>query len=413
MTIDRCKGCNDLKPEEMEKFRFIEDIFRWSCHKWGYKEVRTPTLEYLNLFTSTGTLTPEMLGKVYSFLDWDGWSGERVVLRPDGTIPVARLYIDSLADKGTARLFYVTNVFAFEPTGSKSRERWQCGAELMGTNSSIADVELIALSLEVLEKLGLKDIELKISHAGVIRAILKKVGLTPEEEIKLFDEILDGKGISLDNLKLNKRELERLLPLFELKGRSVGFLKNVRALLNGDSSEIASALDGFIAVCDALTSLGINYEIDLASGRGFEYYTGIMFQLFSGDEKVGGGGRYDALIPLMGGKDTPASGFALYLDKLMGLLSSMCKTEPEKPYLLIKTHTDNLKRAFEAATSLRGAGYKVEFFTTGAKPDPVRWLLHIKDDGSFVLTDRADNKRHQAKSLEKVLNFLKEPGEGL
>ncbi len=135
MTVNRCKGCSDLNPEDMEKFRFIEDIFRWSCHKWGYKEVRTPTLEYLNLFTSTGTLTPEMLGKVYSFLDWDGWSGERVVLRPDGTIPVARLYIDSLAEKGIARLFYVTNVFAFEPTGTKSRERWQCGAELMGTMS--------------------------------------------------------------------------------------------------------------------------------------------------------------------------------------------------------------------------------------------------------------------------------------
>ena len=87
MKIQRCKGMRDLSPVEMKIFRLVEDTCRECCLKWGYGEVRTPTLEYLHLFTSAGTLTPNMLGKVYSFLDWDGWSGERVVLRPDGTIP--------------------------------------------------------------------------------------------------------------------------------------------------------------------------------------------------------------------------------------------------------------------------------------------------------------------------------------
>ncbi len=151
MKIERCKGFRDLSPKEMAKFRLIEGIFRDCCLKWGYQEVRTPTLEYLYQFTSVGTLTPGMLRRVYSFLDWDGWSGERVVLRPDGTIPVARLYIDSMK-KGLSRLFYVTNIFMFEETGKKSRERWQCGAELIGINSPIADVELIALALDVLQR---------------------------------------------------------------------------------------------------------------------------------------------------------------------------------------------------------------------------------------------------------------------
>ena len=128
MRVQRYKGTRDLSPEEMVRFRLIEETFRDSCLKWGYREVKTPTIEYLHLFTSAGTLTPSMLGKVYSFLDWDGWSGERVVLRPDGTIPVARLYIDSMADKGMAKLHYVTNTFIFEETGKKTRERWQCGA---------------------------------------------------------------------------------------------------------------------------------------------------------------------------------------------------------------------------------------------------------------------------------------------
>src|SRR5512136_2048003 len=149
----RCKGNRDLLPQDMESFRNVEEAFRSSCLKWGYEEVRTPTLEYMHLFTSAGTLTPSMLSKVYSFLDWDGWSGERVVLKPDATIPVVRLYLDRLSDRPFTRLFYVTNTFVFEESGAKSRERWQCGAELIGAGSALADADLVSLSLDVLRRL--------------------------------------------------------------------------------------------------------------------------------------------------------------------------------------------------------------------------------------------------------------------
>ncbi len=109
----RCKGMRDMMPEDMFLFRQMEDVFRQSCHKWGYQEIRTPVLEYLHLFTASGTLTPAKLSQVYSFLDWDGWSGERVVLRPDSTIPAARLYIDNLPPLQKARLYYIQNIFIF------------------------------------------------------------------------------------------------------------------------------------------------------------------------------------------------------------------------------------------------------------------------------------------------------------
>ena len=152
MISQRYKGARDLLPEDTERFRHIKDIFTDSCLKWGYKEVKTSTLEYLHLFTAAGTLTPNMLNRVYSFLDWDGWSGERVVLRPDGTIPVARLYVENLADKGLAKLFYLTNVFSYEETGKESRERWQCGTELIGDAIPTSDVEILILALEILKK---------------------------------------------------------------------------------------------------------------------------------------------------------------------------------------------------------------------------------------------------------------------
>src|SRR4030043_1020096 len=231
MISQRCKGARDLLPKDTECFRYVEDAFRSSCLNWGYQEVRTPTLEYLHLFTAAGTLTPGMLNKVYSFLDWDGWSGERVVLRPDGTIPVARLNIENLQPQEIARLFYITNVFAFEETGKENRERWQCGVELIGINKPTSDVELIMLAIETLRNLGIGDIQIQLSHAGVLKAVLKELKLNPDEEVRLLDQILDGNWQALTEAKPKNSEIGRLISLFlDLRGKASSFLENLKAL---------------------------------------------------------------------------------------------------------------------------------------------------------------------------------------
>ncbi len=411
MRTERCKGTRDLSPEEMKKFRLIEGVFRDCCLKRGYEEVRTPTLEYLHLFTSTGTLTPSRLHKVYSFLDWDGWSGERVVLRPDGTIPIARLYIDTMEDKELAKLFYVINVFIFEETGKETRERWQCGVELIGANSTTADVELVILALDVLKNLGLVGVELRLSHAGLIRALLAKLGLSPEEQTKLFDQILDTGVEALAELKLERPELGRALaPLLDMKGKSSGFLKNMKALFNQDLPELAPSLNNFISIVDLLQALGFHYQIDITSGRGFEYYTGVMFQILAGGEHIGGGGRYDALIPLMGGKDIPASGFALYLDRLMNLVKTEALAKPPTQRILIKVEPGGsvLKEAFSLASCLHEAGYSAEVHLGGQEPANLRWRLDVQVKAPlFVLTDRINHKKFEAQTAEEVLKLLK------
>ncbi|MDO8568590.1 MAG: ATP phosphoribosyltransferase regulatory subunit [Dehalococcoidales bacterium] len=409
MRVQRCKGTRDLSPQEMARFRRIENVFRDSCLKWGYQEVKTPTIEYLHLFTSAGTLTPSMLGRVYSFLDWDGWSGERVVLRPDGTIPVARLYIDSMADQELAKLFYVTNIFIFEETGKKTRERWQCGAELIGAGSPLADTELISLSLAILKKLGLKDIELRLSHAGFIRALLTRLGVSTEQQGKIFDQILDGNTESLAGIREQSPELEAaLLPLLNLKGQAPGFLKNWKALFTRALPETAPYLDDFIRVADFLEELGCRYQIDITSGAGFEYYTGVIFQLFVGDEKVGGGGRYDALIPTMGGGNTAASGFALYLDRLMDLVKG--NGAKPAPAVLVKVcSAEAVKTAFEAADRLREEGYIAELDLGGRGSGVQRWTLEVKGKApAFVLTDKDNSRKAEAKNINEVLKSLEE-----
>ncbi len=408
MRVQRCKGTRDLSPEEMTRFRLIEGAFRDCCLKWGYEEVKTPTLEYLHLFTSTGTLTPSMLGKVYSFLDWDGWSGERVVLRPDGTIPVARLYIDSMQDKGLAKLFYVTNIFRFEETGKEARDRWQGGAELIGVSSPLADIELIMLALEILSKVGIKDIELRLSHAGLVRALLAKLELSPGEQTKIFDQILDGDIEALARIKPEKPELGRALSsLLDLKGKSSGFLKNLKSLFTQDLPELEPPLNDFVNIVDLLEAMGYRYQIDITSVRGFEYYTGVIFQLFIGEDKVGGGGRYDALIPLMGGGDIPASGFGLYFDHLMNLIEPATLAKPLAQRVLVKAEPEVLKRGFALASYLREAGYVAELQLGGQEPANFRWRLDVQSKAPlFVLTDQISHQKFEAQNASEVLKLL-------
>jgi len=393
MKVEKCKGFKDLSPDEMESFRLIEGIFRDACLKWGYREVRTPTLEYLYLFTSVGTLTPGMLRRVYSFLDWDGWSGERVVMKPDGTIPVARMYIEDIK-KGLARLFYITSVFVFEETGKKSREKWQCGAELIGENTLVVDVELIALALDVLKRLDIKDVSIKISHAGMIRALLEKLDLSQAEKDRLFDKILDGNLAAIKDVKAENPELAEILDLMlKMKGKSSGFLKNIKALTEGKLPQLKKPLDNFIAVVEMLDKLECEYKIDLSSGKGFEYYTGIIFNIYAGKEIIGGGGRYDNLIPQMGGKTKQAAGFALYMNSLMKLVESKIMAKPLKERVIVKIDPQAVKEALELADKLRSAGMIVELELSEEAAAGCGWRLEVQScSPAFKLIDLSDNR---------------------
>jgi histidyl-tRNA synthetase len=311
-----------------------------------------------------------------------------------------------------ARLFYASNIFIFEETGEKTRERWQCGAELIGAGSSVADAELIALSLETLKKLGLKDVELRLSHAGLIKALLEKLGLSPEEQHRMFDRILDGDATALAKVGRESPELEGILkPLLSLNGQSPGFLRNQKALFARSMPEICSPLDDFLRTVALLDDLGIKYRINIASGAGFEYYTGVIFQFFIGGEKVGGGGRYDALIPSMGGGDIPASGFALYLDRLMGLVKPGAIAGSALERVLVRAKSSEvLKPAFELADRLHQAGFIAEIDLDGRKA-MARWIVEVRTkEPAFTLMDNTGSKRTDFLTIGAVLERLEGKG---
>ena len=405
MKVPRCKGTRDWMPEDMAKFRQIEAEFRNCCLGWGYQEIRTPILEYLHLFTSAGTLSPDMLGRVYSFLDWDGWSGERVVLRPDGTIPAARLYVENFQNLPIAKLFYVENMFAFEGTGEESRERWQCGAELIGGSKPEGDVEMLSLALEAIARLGIDPVEIRLAHAGLLRIFLEGLGLSGEEA-EVLEQVFCGNVDALLDVKGRNPELEKQLQLlFGIKGSSPGFVENLRSVCAPSLPALEPSLDELARIASLLTDLGFGYRIDFTSGRGFEYYTGIIFGFYSSGRRLGGGGRYDELIPLVGGGSVCASGFALYVDELMDLV----KEVPRRERILVKAKEDEgLRDSLEVARLLRGAGYIAEFDLGYEETSDFRWIVDMRGGEGIELIDQLSGKKWRKSSPAELLRFLEE-----
>ena len=408
MKVQRCRGMRDLMPQDMAKFRLIEAAFRECCLGWGYQEIRTPILEYLHLFTSAGTLSPHMLGRVYSFLDWDGWSGERVVLRPDGTIPAARLYVENLQTLPVARLFYSENMFAFEAPGEQSRERWQCGVELIGGSKRAGDAELISLALEAMGRLEIGEVEVRLAHAGFLKAFLEELGFSGEEEAGVLDQIFAGQTGAVNSVKESYPELDkRLRILFSLKGNSPGFIENLRGIFLSEMPALGPSLEEMAIIANLLTSLGIDYQIDFTSGRGFEYYTGVIFSFYTSGRRLGGGGRYDELVSLIGGKDVCASGFALYMDELASLLRDL----PARERILVRVSgADDLKARLAAVRLLRDAGYIAELDMGYSDTRGFRWIVDLTADSVIELTDLVSGKKRRRSSSKELLRIIKEAG---
>ncbi len=373
-ATQRARGMRDLLPDEMIRVRIVEDVFSRTCRAWGYREIRTPVIEQLHLFTSAGTLSPQTLDRVYSFLDWDGWSGERVVLRPDSTIPAARLYAERFDEGRVAKLFYNQNVFRFTDDGS-SREEWQCGVELIGDTVRAGDVELVMLALAALGGLDLPPVTVRLSHAGIVRAVLAAAGMAPDEQSAAYDRLLDSDMAVVDEVEARLPQLNAPLRLlFEIEGAGSGYIANVRSALTGAIPELSPALEELSFVVDALEARGVAPMISTVLARSFEYYSGIVMRFEVNEKRVGSGGRYDDLIGLVGGRWVPASGFALYVGPLIECIVPPANREEIRVLVRIEGGGPRLLAStYRTAEELRAAGFAVET-VEGAAAKPTHRL---------------------------------------
>jgi len=400
---------HDLAPDEMSRFRRIEHAFRSTCEGWGFREMRTPVIEHLHLFTSAGTLSPQMLGRVYSFLDWDGWSGERVVLRPDATIPAVRLYCEQLTGE-VAKLYYVENIFRFAASDER-REVWQCGAELIGDAWPFGDVEAISVVRGALGALGVSTPVIRLSHTGVVRSILATAGYTAEEQLALYDRMLDGDLSVFPEIQLRLPRLGAPLGLLaDLQAGQTGAIENLRSAFATQVPLMREPLDELRTIATTLDSLGCAYEIDLTMVRDFEYYTGPVFRVAVDGQTLASGGRYDGLVASLNGEAVPACGFALFVEPLLALIEDSPE-DSAMPLVHVRpptTSPEDLATALRTAVLLQAGGVCAALVPTGASVGG-RWRLDVRaaPPSSFQLEDGLTGAVSRFDSIEQIVQNLK------
>ena len=311
--IQKPKGTKDVLPEEVFKWKYIEGTATMVFENYDYKEIRVPTFEYTELFErGVGDTTDVVQKEMYTFEDKGGRS---ITLRPEGTAGVIRAFIENGLSSKTLplKVHYSMPMFRYENVQKgRYREFNQIGAELIGTSSYLADVEMISMADRFLKELDLNDVYLTINSIGC-----------PECRAKYQEALKQFIGNNLENYcatcktRFDKNPM-RILDCKEERCKNLN--QGAPVILDYLCNECKTHFEN---VKNGLDQLGIKYTVDSSIVRGLDYYTKTVFEFISEIDgyTVLAGGRYDGLVKELGGQDTPAIGFAAGEERLLSLLS--------------------------------------------------------------------------------------------
>jgi ATP phosphoribosyltransferase regulatory subunit len=305
--------------------RSVEEIVMSVFDGWSYEEISTPTVDYYSLFEHG--MGSAQAHRAFRFTDIDG---RMLALRPDVTSGVARAAVTMFADRDRPlRLCYATQVFRQQPQSHAEwrRESTQTGCELLGVNTSAADLEVLVIASEILQRLGLEGAHLiTLNDVGIFNGIAARLELDAisRDEMRQLVDSRNGADLGrfLDGRQFDPVERRALAQLTQLSGKR-GTIQNARGVItNAKSTE---ALDRIDLLWQMIESLGLedNFEIDLGDVAKLDYYTGLTFNIYveGAAARIGSGGRYDGLTAAFG-KAEPAIGFVLDLDALTTVLLS-------------------------------------------------------------------------------------------
>lgn len=309
--IQSVRGMRDILPNEQKYFKALSRVFEAACEHSGFSKIYTPTVEPEALFVRTiGKGTDIVEKEMYNFKDK---SGNAVVLRPEGTASVVRAYLENgmTSLPQPVKLYYQLPMFRYDrPQAGRYREHWQYGAEVLGDKSPLADVNLIALVLRILKGVGLSGISVQINSIGCpsCRPKYKKalVAYLKENEKKLCADC--KKRLKINPLRVLDCKQKGCIEITSEAPQTVNHLCN-------------TCHEQFKTILEYLDELDINYEINPRLVRGLDYYIRTVFEVWGEHDgaqaSLGGGGRYDGLSELLGGKSTPGIGFGLGADRIV------------------------------------------------------------------------------------------------
>ncbi len=377
------RGTRDLLPDEVGVKRQIEKKAAGLFRSYGYDEVITPTIEFLEVVeTGTGGSIREEL---FLFMDREGGI---LSLRPEMTVSIARLAATHLQDAVfPQRLFYMTNVFRHvQPHLAQYREFWQIGIELLGAAGIYADAEVISIAVKTLSTIGLDNFKVSLNHIGIVNGLLDASGLKPEEK-ELTRRLIEEKDLvelsaMLEKMDIDEGLKETLATLPVLHG-GLEVLKRLPQLEHNRAA--SRAVEELFKVYELLKVCGVSDHIvvDMGVLRGLNYYTGMVFEGYSPNLGYGllGGGRYDNLMGEFG-LPLPATGFALGLDRLALVLKQREK-EAER-YLV---GGSDYAAVTAKAGELRSQGYIVEMDVEGLSRSALEQKLAACPSRTLVYVD--------------------------
>lgn len=348
------KGTKDVLPKEVYKNQYIEATALDVAERFGFKEIRTPVFEHTELFQrGVGDTTDVVQKEMYTF---DDKGGRSITLRPEGTAGAARSFLENgLCNEALPqKVCYLTSCYRYEkPQAGRLREFHQFGVECFGTDSPLADAEIIALAKALFDELGVTDLSLEINSIGCPTCRAEYHKALREYFSARKDELCDT---CKDRLERNPmRILDCKSPVCSeiAKGAPI-----VLDYLCDDCREHFEAVKKYLAVQN------IEYKINPQIVRGLDYYTKTVFEFVSSSigaqGTVCGGGRYDGLIDELGGQKTPSLGFGMGLERLMLLMEAQgCKfPESSTPDLFIVALGDKATlKAVEIAKDMREEGF--------------------------------------------------------
>lgn len=310
------KGTKDVLPSESYKWHYVENTVREIARNYGFHEIRTPVFEHTELFLrGVGDTTDIVNKEMYTFTD----KGDRsMTLKPEGTAGVARCFIENALDNNPqpTKMYYITPVFRYEkPQSGRLREHHQFGIELYGSDSPYADAEVIALAKNIFDKIGIKSLELNINSIGcpTCRA----------EYSKALREYFAAYKDKLCPTCLERLEKNPLRILDCKVEECKNIAKDAPVVLDYLCDDCRAHHD---KLKELLSETGIEYTVNPQIVRGLDYYTGTVFEFVStaigSQGTVCGGGRYNNLVKELGGKEVPAVGFGMGIERLLMVMDN-------------------------------------------------------------------------------------------
>lgn len=360
--IQALRGTRDILPAEVGYWQGVEAAARQILTKAAYQEIRTPIFEQTVLFERGIGEATDVVGKeMYTFKS----RGEdySISLRPEGTAGVVRAFIQNglHAQGGLQRLWYMGPMFRYErPQAGRQRQFHQLGVEVLGSADPRADAEVIAIATDILENLGLKNLQLNLNSVGNLED-RQHYRLALVDYLTPYKDELDSDSQE----RLNRNPL-RILDSKDERTQKIA--QNAPSILDYLSEYSRSH---FERVQQLLSDLGINYQLNSRLVRGLDYYTHTAFEIQSDDlgaqATVCGGGRYDGLISQLGGVDTPAIGWAIGLERLILLLQQLQVSPlPVLDFYVVSRGYAAEAQALVLAQKLRRVGFSVELDLSGS-----------------------------------------------